>query len=494
VTSGFVKPRPPAAAEAQLPPAETSRRRDDQGLWWSIPSIPGWLIRSAFVAAAAATGRFLADGKTKYGVAILAAGLLAPIVFFDLPLGLAAWAGLLYVKGLHFLSKGPNALGVLVGLSFIGAFLSRAPALPVLRQQRRFILVTLLFLVWGTLGVAYAPQPGTAANEASYLWIGGLALIITMTALVRTRDVAIVVLAFVGGATLSALIGLASGGIAAAAAAANTTSIAVYHGRLTGAGNDPNLQAAGFLAALFLAMGLFSIYRRRLARMGLLVAFALILVAFFATGSRGGLLALIVATIVAVAVSRQRRAIIGMVMVGILISGVALALKPGLFSRITDFSGGTSGRSDIWHVAETVFVQHPLIGVGLDNFPVVEPRYALMHRSVSRVTYIAETPFPAHNTYLQILDEEGVIGFLLFAAFLYLSLRSSWQAIKLFERRNMADHAQLARSIMMGTIGMLTAIFFFTDYDDWRLWILLGLGPAMLALARQERLSGPRAV
>jgi hypothetical protein len=34
----------------------------------------------------------------------------------------------------------------------------------------------------------------------------------------------------------------------------------------------------------------------------------------------------------------------------------------------------------------------------------------------------------------------------------------------------------------MGTIGMLAAIFFISDGFDWRLWILLGLGPALLAL------------
>jgi hypothetical protein len=33
---------------------------------------------------------------------------------------------------------------------------------------------------------------------------------------------------------------------------------------------------------------------------------------------------------------------------------------------------------------------------------------------------------------------------------------------------------------------MLAAIFFITDGDDWRLWLLLGMGPALLALAHGD--------
>jgi O-antigen ligase len=104
---------------------------------------------------------------------------------------------------------------------------------------------------------------------------------------------------------------------------------------------------------------------------------------------------------------------------------------------------------------------------------------------VTRVGYIAETPFPAHNTYLQLLAETGIVGLVGFVAVAIGCLRAALHAARLFERKGMPDYAHLARATLMGTTGMLSAIFFFTDGDDWRLWILLGLGPALLALAHR---------
>ena len=36
-------------------------------------------------------------------------------------------------------------------------------------------------------------------------------------------------------------------------------------------------------------------------------------------------------------------------------------------------------------------------------------------------------------------------------------------------------------------LAMLSAQFFISDGEDWRLWILLGLGPVMLSLARRTQ-------
>jgi oligosaccharide repeat unit polymerase len=454
----------------------------------SLGRIPPWAITVAAVATAIICGRFFADGHEKYAVALVLGALYAPLVFFDLPAAIAAWTAVLFFKNIRTLSVGPNTMGVLVGVGFIGVFMTRHRILPALVQQRRLVIGIVLLLVWLTFSAAWAIEPGTALSQAGFWWLGGLAFLIVMTTLTRGRDIALVALAFVAGATVSAVIGLASGGLSTGGLASTAGAVGqtAVNGRLTGGGGDPNLQAAGFIAAMFLAMGLFTVYRRWVIRLGLLVAFVLITIAFFATQSRGGLLALAVTTITALILFKgQRRRIFGFIVVAALVATVALAVNPGSLSRITDFGGGTSGRSDIWSVAAKVFAQHPIVGVGLNNFQVVEPHYALMHRSVSRVQYIAETPFPAHNTYLQLLDEVGVIGLLGFLAVAFACLRTSWLAARLFDRAGRRDYGHLARATMLGGLGMLTAIFFFSDGDDWRLWILLGLGPALLALARR---------
>lgn len=454
-------------------------------LSWSGPQIPAWAIVVVGAGACGVFAHYLAAGKTKYAVAIVLAAVFTPVAFFNLAAALAVWGAVLYVQDLHALSQGPNALGVLVGLGWLGAFAARSGRFSVLKGHRGVLVTVFLFAVWITLSAAWAQSPGTAGTQAGYYWLAAAVLLVVLTTVRTSREATIVALAFVIGGVLAAVVGLASGGLSTTTATAQTT----VSGRLTGGGGDPNLQAAAFVASIFVTVGLFSLYRSRGVRILLTLAVTLITIAFFATESRGGLIALAVAAIVAIVVSPrvQRRRIIGLVLLMALIAVVALGGKHGALSRITDLGGGTSGRNDIWGVAAMVFKQHPIIGVGANNFSVVEPNYALDLRNATYVGYIAETPLviPAHNSYLQMLADLGIVGLVAYLAAILACLRSYWQAVRLFDRTGRPAHAQLARACLMGTIGFLTAIFFITDGWDWRLWMLLGLGPALLTLARR---------
>ena len=44
----------------------------------------------------------------------------------------------------------------------------------------------------------------------------------------------------------------------------------------------------------------------------------------------------------------------------------------------------------------------------------------------------------------------------------------------------------LARGVLLATIGFLASSFFLSDGIDKRLWVLFGLGPAMLAVASKR--------
>jgi O-antigen ligase len=448
----------------------------------SLPQLPPWVIVGGAALISVVCGRLFADGRIKYGAALVLAAVYAPLVFFDLAWAFALWVGVLFVQDLHALSIAPNTMGVLVALGWIGAFVARAGRLRALHQHRKLLIGTVLFVVWLTVSIAWAQKPGRGGTEAAYWWLAALTLMITITTLTSRREIGIVAVAFVLGAVAAAVVGLVGGGLYSAGNAIGQTA---KEGRLTGGGGDPNVQAAAFIAAMFLTMGLFSVYRHVLARLTLLISFVLVTVGFFATQSRGGLLALAFAAIAALVLARgQRRRIVSLIVLAVLIAVVAVAIKPGALGRITNFGGGTSGRNDIWRVATKIFEQHPIVGIGLNNFAVSEPRYALKLGNVTRVTYIAELPDPTHNSYLQVLVEDGIIGLAAFLFVIVACLRAAWLAAQEFDRTGRREYGDLARATLMGTIGMLSAIFFITDGNDWRLWVLLGLGPALLALAR----------
>jgi O-antigen ligase len=448
-----------------------------------VPSIPPWLLTAGALGLAAVLGRLMAGGHMKYGVAIVLAACYVPLVFFDLAAALAVWVTVLFFQDLSFLSSGPNAIGVLVALGWIGAFLGRRGHLPVLGANRKLFISIVLFCMWSTLTISWSGHPGPAAQEAGYFWLAALAFLVVTTTLTNMRDVRFVVLAFVIGAVISVLIGLGTGSLKASETAVSQTAV---QGRFTGGGGDPNLTAAGLVAALFLIIGLFSIYRSWRARRLLLIAFTLVTIGFIATQSRGGLVALLVAALLTfVLAPRQRRRILALMgLVGVA-TAVLLAVRPDALQRILDLSGGTTGRSDLWSVAWKVFTSHPLAGVGSGNFRLIEQHYVLLPGTINRIDLLTTVPHLVHNTYLQLLAESGVIGLAAFLVVIVGCLRSMWLAIKEFEARGLSNYADLARTVMMGTIGMLTAIFFISDVDDLRLWVLFGLGPVLLVLARQ---------
>jgi O-antigen ligase len=449
-----------------------------------ISGIPPWLIIAAAFVAAATFGHFIADGRIKYGAAILLAACYAPLVFFNITVALATWLALLYFSQLHFLSSGPNAMGVLLALGWFGAFLGRKRGFPLLSQNRKLLLSMVLFGLWLTLTIAWSGLPSKGATVAGYWWLGPLAFLIVATTVSSARDVRLIAVAFVAGALVSVLIGLASGGLSVSDSASTQTAI---QGRFSGGGGDPNEQAAGLVAAMFLIIGLFSVYRTRRARRLLLLAFTLVTVGFITAQSRGALIALGVATLLAVLLApRQRRRILGMMGIAGVAAGALLVIRPDALQRIVDLGGGSSGRSDLWTVGWRVFTSHPLLGVGIGNFQAVEARFVLRPGSITAIQYLTDAPHLVHNVYLQLLAETGIVGLLGFVVVVVGVLRASWLAIQEFEMRGRVDYADLTRAVMMGTIGMLTALFFISDGTDLRLWALFGLGPALLAVARRR--------
>jgi O-antigen ligase len=448
------------------------------------------LLIAAAVLTGTVFGRFMADGHMKIAAALVLAACYAPLVLFDLAIALAAYIAVQFFQDLSIFSSGPNAMGVLVGLGWIGAVLGRRGRVAALAEHRRTILALVVFCAWLSMSIGWAQRPGPAGTEASYWWIAALAFAVALTAPASPRALTRLALAFVAGSVISVAIGVLTGSLSTAETAISQTAI---QGRFTGGGGDPNVQAAGFVAAMFLIIGLLGLYRRRAPRLALIVSFVLVTIGFLATESRGGLIALVVGVIVALFIAPRHRGRIialGAVMLAAIL-GLGAA-QPGAIARITDLGGGSSGRSDLWRVGWQVFTGHPLAGVGIGNFQVVESHYTLRPGAISRIQYLVDVPHLVHNTYLQLLAETGIIGLGLYLLVLACCVRATWSAIRRFESIGSRREADLARAVLMGIVGMSVALFFISDGDDVRLWVLLAMGPALSTFAtRAARQAAP---
>ena len=200
-----------------------------------------------------------------------------------------------------------------------------------------------------------------------------------------------------------------------------------------------------------------------------LYAFAALLMAvsLILTNSRGGMISLAaeVLFIIVVAGPGVGNSRSGSRFRGILLrAGAALAFAivllfgaiavggPGVFNRLlgtVNAADPTTGRAHFWNVTLDVIKNHPFIGSGLGSFGVIYTRY-----DYGNGMYRLEQ---AHNDYLQILADAGIVGALLGASFLIILFSRG------FTRRNTDD--KFRRGIATGALAGCFAVLVHSAFD-----------------------------
>ena len=403
------------------------------------------------------------------------------VVMADLSVGLCMYALLAFlniVPGAGAFLSFDKVAGALLALSWMAAVASR-------RQARRaffsahpyFSAVMMLFLVWVLLSLTWADMPSVGLEPASRYILNAFLFLIVFTA-VRTRQHVIwLVAAFVTASTLAAMYGLV------------VPAPAGDDGRLGGSLGEPNELAAVLVAGIVLAAGLAAVMRRRpLSRALLIGAAGICLISIFLTLSRGGLIALAVAMIVAPFVAGRWRPAAALFAVATLSSVVlffAFVATPDQRARVTEVGSG-SGRADIWAVGWRMVEANPIHGVGVGQFQSSAVHYLIAPGVIKRSDLIIDTPKVAHNIYLQVLAEMGVVGLIPFLIIIGFSLRCALMAARAFERRRDQGMELMSRAVLVALVGILAADFFVSQQFSKQLWLLLGLCPALLAISSRR--------
>jgi O-antigen ligase len=121
----------------------------------------------------------------------------------------------------------------------------------------------------------------------------------------------------------------------------------------------------------------------------------------------------------------------------------------GRFLGTVNAADPTTGRSHFWSVTMDVIKAHPVIGSGLGSFSVIYTRYDSRNGM-----YRLEQ---AHNDYLQILSDGGIVGGLLGLTFLVLLFRNG------FARRNTED--KFRRGVATGALAGCFAVLVHSAFD-----------------------------
>jgi O-antigen ligase len=317
----------------------------------------------------------------------------------------------------------------------------------------------ILLVVWETTTTLWAADSTVALKRLPMAWSLLVLYLVAVSSRITKKQVrAIVAMTLVGGL-----------------AAAVWASWAYFSGiSWSGTGRaslmlqaneaDPNYFAAMLLIPLSLAFGMFGSTRSRLLKMLTVLTMALAVLAIFLTMSRGGLVALIVLSGVYVYRFGIRLRTVAAIVV--VLAAAVLFAPPTLWKRLQPEALSTgAGRTNIWVGGVQMVKHHFLLGVGLANFPVAYDSYA------GAGSIFQGYRRDSHNTYLNILAEQGVVGLALFLAALFYQFRLLRSAM-----RRSRPPSILLVSIEAALLAVLGAACFLDLLFSKFVWFLLILG------------------
>jgi O-antigen ligase len=442
----------------------------------------GRVIVPAVVLAALVGG--LAAVSPKLALAGALGGLFVLAALISLPAGVALFTILVFLEAMPQFASFPvvKAAGAALALAWLFHLIRfRRPAI-LLTRHPLFGYAALLFLTWALASSLWAAAAGTAVYTAFQMLQAILLMMIVFTAVSNRRHFRWIVWAFILGALLDMMASFVPG---ATPAVDPETGVSA---RLGGATGDPNHLAAVLLPALVLSLFAQAAVRSPLARLLLASSTVTLAIGIMLTESRGAIVAAGVALVAMIVLSgpvRARAVSGGLVVAAVGVLYYALIASPAALARVTGFGSG-SGRTNLWAVAMDAFKSHPIGGIGAGNFTVVEQAFAVGNVSLTRTSDVALNHV-VHNSYLHVLAELGVVGFVLFAFLLAGAMLIAWKAVQTFANSGDREMEILARGLIIGAIGMFMAYFFLSAQYEKQLYLMLGALVALSAVSLQSR-------
>lgn len=255
-------------------------------------------------------------------------------------------------------------------------------------------------------------------------------------------------------------------------------------------------QYAGFLAVLMPLAAALAASRHVATGLRWLAGVALVLAvpALVLSYTRGAVAGVVLGSLAWLALMRPKAAALAAVVA--LVAGVAFA-PAALKERFSsNNSSDVALRSDLWGSAIDIYSEHPVLGVGINNFDVgyASLPSTLASASQRRLLHQGQVLTPPHaaNLYLNILAEEGLIGIAAFAFFAILAVTVAHRGSRVRDPVGRAICMGLGAGLLtFGAHNMLEAHLFSELAPP--LFALLGVASVFVALdrARDEEEGGP---
>lgn len=259
--------------------------------------------------------------------------------------------------------------------------------------------------------------------------------------------------------------------------------------RISGPFSDPNAYAQLIAVLVPLALDRLMSARSNIAR--LIAAWALVVCSLtvIITFSRGGFLSLV--AVLGIYAIWKGLSFGNWVLISTLILIVVFLLPAQYTERLgtlTSFlPGSQSSQSDVSFVGRMseniigfrMFLDHPILGVGVKNYPVYYIEYSRNLGLDQR-----RTERSPHSLYLEVAAEQGIVGILVFSVLLYNVFNGLLFAKRTFKQLQSYEMERLTVSVMIGFLGYLTSAVFLHGAYPRPFWVLIGLSLAFSAYAK----------
>ncbi|MCX5699823.1 MAG: O-antigen ligase family protein [Candidatus Omnitrophica bacterium] len=243
--------------------------------------------------------------------------------------------------------------------------------------------------------------------------------------------------------------------------------------RAGGTGYGPNEFAIAILPFIAITFYMALAEKNGALKIILIGIITVIFLALISTVSRGGIVGL--GGMLLILTLKSKRKILTIIAVCIVVVLFINTMPQNLRERFskTQVTANARGIGDgdidsttrRYYLAQAgwrIFLSHPLFGIGVGNYYYENRNYAPV------------SPGRAHNMYLEMMAELGIIGIILFLGIIFYTFKSLNRIIKSKSPLN-----GYAKGFYIGLIGFLIAGIFLHAQQDRVLWFLIFMSAAL---------------
>nr|MBK5234106.1 O-antigen ligase family protein [Clostridium sp.] len=237
---------------------------------------------------------------------------------------------------------------------------------------------------------------------------------------------------------------------------------------------NPNAYAAYLILIIFPVIML-SIYEKRLKYRAIYTIISILLIVnLFMTYSRNAQLGFALGAIILCVVYSWK------LIIPFGLTGTVLMFIPSVLDRAKDIPNALQNESrlKLWKTAIMMIKEHPILGVGNGNYATRYNEYVSKYKELK---YFEYQDYPAHNSYLKVQSELGIIGIVSFLGIITIALL---RIKRLYSTTIDKFHKPFYMGVMASMIAFLfmniSDNLFFVPKATTYFWFLLATVEALL--------------